>query len=115
MDGLLKKDSSIIFIGATNRLKSVDPAMLRRMRLHIQVNLPNWETRKQILLTQLNNVLSTDVILDDLEDITENLSGSDLAEFSKIILNNSFDYETNKFNNISIAHLKDQIKLFSMT
>ena len=112
MDGLLKKDSSIVFIGATNRLTCIDPAMMRRMRLHIQVSLPDWNTRKQIFLDQLQCVLPTEINLDGLEDITKHMSGSDINEFSKSILNSSFDYESNKFNEISIETLQNQIKLF---
>ena len=50
MDGVSSADGLIV-VGATNRLDSIDPALLRSGRFghHIQVNVPTLEERIEIL------------------------------------------------------------------
>lgn len=104
MDGLIKRDKSIIFVGATNRLESIDPAILRRMRLHVEISLPDWEARKEMLEENFDGILKFDI--EELKTITAGLSGSDINELCKIVANDKYDFTKNKFKKIS----KDDIQ-----
>ena len=57
MDGF-EKDTDIIVLAATNRLDSLDPALLRPSRFDkiIQIPLPNLEARKDIFNYYLNKI-----------------------------------------------------------
>ena len=106
MDGLIKRDKSIVFIGATNRLDSIDPAMLRRMRLHVEISLPDWEARKEMLEENFDGILKFDI--EELKSMTAGLSGSDISELCKIVANDKYDFSKNKFQKIS----KDDIQTY---
>jgi SpoVK/Ycf46/Vps4 family AAA+-type ATPase len=115
MDGIMSKDSNIVFIGATNRLNSVDPAMLRRMRLHINVGLPDWTVRKELLKELLKGILKTNIELSDkLDYATSEMSGSDITEFSKLIANETFNYDTQKFDDFDEDYILDTLKKFNL-
>ncbi len=81
MDGL-KGRGEVIVIGATNRPEALDPALRRpgRFDREIEIGVPDWEGRKEILQIHTRNVpLSDDVDLDELADITHGFVGADLA------------------------------------
>jgi len=79
-DGLKTKESErIIVLGATNRPFDLDEAVLRRMPRRILVDLPDAENRKKILKVILQEEeLNPDVNYDEVSNITEGFSGSDL-------------------------------------
>ena len=85
MDGVTKRDDSVIVIGATNSIDQVDPAVLRRMRLHLKVDLPDTQGRKDIMnkIIPLDEV-SSELDLDALAEAAEGFSGSDLHEMCKL-------------------------------
>merc|ERR1712218_186394 len=60
MDGLLSNNTSrVLVIGATNRKDLIDQAILRRMPITFNIDLPNYEQREVIFqehLRRLNNV-----------------------------------------------------------
>ena len=81
MDGIISRNPNVIFIVATNKLHSIDKAIKRRMRLHIEVPLPDKNARKKILELHLKKYcLDIDSILKD----TNGFSGSDLFELCKL-------------------------------
>jgi len=108
MDGIIKRDNSIVFIGATNRLESIDPAMLRRMRVHVEISLPDWEARKNMLEENFDGILDFD--LDDLKTSTDGLSGSDINELCKIVANDKFDFKKKTFKTISKEDIEANIQ-----
>lgn len=68
-------------LAATNRKSAIDPAILRRLPLRIEVREPNMKERLHILKIHLRGVpMADDVVLEDLAESTEGLSGSDLQE-----------------------------------
>ncbi|KAK2635745.1 hypothetical protein Ddye_030537 [Dipteronia dyeriana] len=79
-DGLRSKDSQrILILGATNRPFDLDDAVIRRLPRRIYVDLPDAENRMKILkifLAQEN--LVPDFQYDELANVTEGYSGSDL-------------------------------------
>jgi len=80
MDGLLGRDGSVIFIGATNMLHNIDPAVKRRMRLHVRVDLPTAEDITK-LIEKTVKVRSSKI---GIECECRNFSCSDVAELCKL-------------------------------
>ncbi|GFO00933.1 ATPase family aaa domain-containing protein 1 [Plakobranchus ocellatus] len=80
-DGLTTDpDVHVMVMGATNRPQDVDAAILRRMPSQFYVSMPNEAQRKSILQLILQNE-ETDVLnFDQLSQLSEGLSGSDLRE-----------------------------------
>jgi ATP-dependent 26S proteasome regulatory subunit len=81
MDGVLERNPNVVFIGATNKLCSIDKAIKRRMRLHIEVPLPDIESRKSILELHLAKY---NIDLENILKDTDGFSGSDLFEMCKL-------------------------------
>ncbi|AFO52500.1 cell division protease ftsH-like protein [Candidatus Mycoplasma haematolamae str. Purdue] len=80
MDGF-NTQSGIIIIAATNRLESIDEAVLRpgRFDRHIQINLPDIAERRSILtLHAKNKNLSNKVNLEEIARKTPGFSGAQL-------------------------------------
>lgn len=85
MDGINKRDENVIVIGATNALNQIDPAVLRRMRLQLQVDLPCIEDRTEIM----KKIIPMDEVCEDIDisalaEAAEGFSGSDLNEMCKL-------------------------------
>lgn len=111
MDGIFSCDDSIIFIGATNRLHSIDDAMLRRMRLHLHIDLPNWEARQTLFEEHLKAIYPK-YDFADIEEISEGLSCCDIEEICKAIGFKSYNFDTNKFEE-NKEHIVNTILEFS--
>ena len=80
-DGLRTTKDRIVVIASTNRPFDLDEAVLRRLPRRILVDLPDIETRKEILnVTLANNRLSQDVNLSILAERLEGYTGSDIKE-----------------------------------
>lgn len=77
-DGLVNS-GRILVLGATNRPGDIDAAFLRRMPKRFSIGLPNAEQRGKILKKLLSEI-NIDCSIQDLVDITDGLSGSDLKE-----------------------------------
>lgn len=94
--------SEILVLAATNRLDSLDDALIRSGRFdkHIAINLPELEERIKILeLYARNKKISDDVNLKQIAKTTIGFSGSDLKnllnEAAIIAVNNNRDIITN--------------------
>lgn len=79
-DGLRSKESQkILILGATNRPFDLDDAVIRRLPRRIYVDLPDAENRMKILRIFLaHENLESDFQFDELANVTEGYSGSDL-------------------------------------
>lgn len=83
-DGLATTGATIIVMGATNRPRDLDRAILRRMSKHFVIGLPDEEQRREIFQLILDNeVIASDVDLNHLSKLTNNFSGSDLRELCR--------------------------------
>lgn len=89
MDGV-DQLNNILIIGMTNRLDMIDEALLRpgRLEVHMEINLPDEQGRVQILHIQTakmrqNNVMDSDVRLEELAALTKNFSGAEIAGLVK--------------------------------
>jgi transitional endoplasmic reticulum ATPase len=94
MDGIVSK-KNVIVVASTNRLESIDPALLRAGRFDrwVEVPLPDKESRKQILNVHMRKAEETagrklfgNVDLDEIVSKTENLTGADIAEIIRRVL-----------------------------
>jgi SpoVK/Ycf46/Vps4 family AAA+-type ATPase len=84
-DGLATDDNcTVVVMGATNRPKDVDRAILRRMPATFHIGLPDAKQRRSILaqVLRIENV-DEDVDLDRLSGLSEGFSGSDLRELCR--------------------------------
>jgi len=81
VDGI-EELKGVLVLGATNRLDTLDPAVLRPGRFDevVEIPIPNEEDRKEIFEIHLRNKpLSSRIVLDDLVSKTEGFSGADIA------------------------------------
>ncbi|CAI2350021.1 unnamed protein product [Caenorhabditis sp. 36 PRJEB53466] len=84
-DGFASSGDQIIVMGATNRPRDVDAAILRRMTARFKVPVPNSKQRNQILSVILKNErLDGRVDLEKIALTAEGLSGSDLKEVCRL-------------------------------
>jgi len=80
MDGL-EDLKDVILLAATNRPDMLDPALLRSGRFgkHIEISMPDFETRKEIFKIHLKNKpLAEDVNYDKLAEALEDYTGADI-------------------------------------
>ncbi|MDI6601947.1 MAG: AAA family ATPase [Thermoanaerobacteraceae bacterium] len=85
MDGL-KSRGDVIVIGATNMPELLDPALRRpgRFDREITIGVPGTQDREEILRIHTRGMmLSSDVSLKKLSEITHGYTGADLAEMCK--------------------------------
>ncbi|KAM6494265.1 P-loop containing nucleoside triphosphate hydrolase protein [Amanita muscaria] len=83
-DGLTSGSDRIFVLGATNRPNDIDAAILRRMPKRFAIGLPNREQRLKILNLMLQDTeLSPEFPVEQLADMTEGFSGSDLKELCR--------------------------------
>ena len=72
----------IFVIGTTNRIDMIDPAVLRKGRLDLQIEVPapDAATRRQMFIHHLKGrPLADDINLDRLTSLTEGYASSDIA------------------------------------
>lgn len=101
-DGLatLQRNNQILIVGATNRPEDVDAAILRRMPQMFYIGLPQKPARKKILNIILKDEnLAADIDLDEIAELTESFSGSDLHELCRCAAMNSFIDHLKNVNN----------------
>merc|ERR1711871_141605 len=80
-DGLRTTSDRVVVIGSTNRPFDLDEAVLRRMPRRILVDLPDLQTREEILNVSLKgNRVADDVNLTAIANRLEGYTGSDLKE-----------------------------------
>ncbi|MCL5783812.1 MAG: AAA family ATPase [Patescibacteria group bacterium] len=94
MDGMASNDN-VMVVASTNRLEGIEPALLRAGRFDrwVEVPVPDEEGRKQILgihITKAEQVagrkLFENVSMETIAVKTEKLSGADLAEIVRRVL-----------------------------
>lgn len=82
MDGF-EKTEGIVVMAATNRIDTLDPALLRSGRFDrkVKVSLPNKVERKEIAKIHFNNK-NTDLSFDKLSELTSGFSGADISNLA---------------------------------
>jgi len=84
-DGLsTNKANTVVVMGATNRPRDVDTAILRRMPATFKLGLPDSRGRREILATVLRmEKVGEDVDIWRIAKLTDGFSGSDLRELCR--------------------------------
>ena len=84
MDGI-RNLKEVVVIGTTNRIKVIDPALLRpgRFDIVIKMGLPNLEERLDILQKYLGVENCQEVDCRKIAELTENYTGADLAAVAR--------------------------------
>jgi len=83
-DGLLSGSERILILGATNRIRDIDPAFLRRMPKQFPLPLPDAAQREKILSLMLRDVtLAPSFPIRSLAEFSKGKSGSDLKELCR--------------------------------
>ena len=99
----------IFVIGTTNRADMIDPAILRKGRLDLQVEVPapDAETRRQMFIHHLKwRPLADDIDLERLAALTEGYASSDIA----FIANEAALIAALADEEITQRHLEDSIR-----
>jgi transitional endoplasmic reticulum ATPase len=84
LDGI-QSLQGVVVLAATNRMDIVDPALLRAGRFDklVQVPLPDKGARKEVLKIRMKGIpTAKDVDVDKIVDMTDGLSGADLAQLA---------------------------------
>ncbi len=84
MDGI-RNLKEVVVIGTTNRIKAIDPALLRpgRFDIIVKMDLPNKEERLDILEKYLGKDTCERVNCSKVAELTEGYSGADLAALAR--------------------------------
>lgn len=77
-------DRDIVVVGATNRLNKIDEAIIRSGRLseHIEIELPDADSRIAILDTHLEAPRSPALTLNDFRSKTDGLNAADMEQIA---------------------------------
>ena len=84
MDGVNRTSGRLLFVGATNRPNSIDPALRRpgRLEIELQVSVPDSDARHAILRAYCRRLrLGTAVDLQQLAERSPGFVGADLANW----------------------------------
>jgi SpoVK/Ycf46/Vps4 family AAA+-type ATPase len=84
MDGI-RNLKEVVVIGTTNRIKTIDPALLRpgRFDIIVKMGLPNRDERLDILQKYLGKDVCEKVNCAKIAELTENYTGADLAALAR--------------------------------
>jgi len=109
-DGLSTDTNSVIVMGATNRPRDVDTAILRRMPLTFKLGLPDRGQRKEIITT-IMRMEEIDESLDmfRLAKLTEGFSGSDIRELCRSAAVNRVKELTGNEDRLRAINMEDML------
>lgn len=75
----LMNDHEGFIIFTTNFIENYDPAFMRRILTHILFELPDFDSRRSLWQKYIPKGLPHNVSIDELAEISEGLSGSDIS------------------------------------
>lgn len=75
----LMNDHEGLIIFTTNFIENYDPAFMRRILTHILFELPDFDSRRRLWQAYIPKNLPHNVSIDELAEISEGLSGSDIS------------------------------------
>uniref|UniRef100_A0A1I8EH64 AAA domain-containing protein n=1 Tax=Wuchereria bancrofti TaxID=6293 RepID=A0A1I8EH64_WUCBA len=106
MDGFNTNDG-VIVIGATNRVKDLDPALLRpgRFDVQVQVPYPDLEGRKEIIQLYLGRISVNDDVNEDV--LARGTTGFTGAEIENMINQAALKAAGDGFMKVTMAHMEE--------
>lgn len=119
MDGVDDSCDNFFIIAMTNRKDLLDDALLRpgRLGVHIEIKLPDLEGRRQIYRIhiskmQINNMMSNNVDINQLAELTKNFSGAEIEETVKNAASCALHEILNQNNNIKEEDVQVKMEHF---
>ncbi len=109
------KKSNVIIIGATNKFNLLDPAIRRRFDSKVFVDVPDIDSRKDLLIKNLSSLKKGQALLssqDDIETIARKLDG--FSNSSICIISKQAALNAMRRNRANIS-LEDYIKAIETT
>lgn len=112
MDGV-EKSEGIYYLGSTNLIEKLDPAVVRsgRFGIKVEVNLPDENDRREIIEVYFreNKIINISFSVQDMVNFTKEMSGADIKEIFRRIKSVVADrmISGNKDLNINIEILKN--------
>lgn len=105
------KDRDIVVVGSTNRLNKIDDALIRSGRLseHIEIGLPDADSRIAILDTHLEAPRSPTLLLEDFRKETEGLNAADMEQVATDAAREAME-RSGKVNNEDIETAIEQVR-----
>lgn len=76
---MLLNDYQDFVIFATNFIENFDPAFMRRISMHVQFELPDYDCRKKLWQKYIPLEMPNDIQIEELTKKYEGISGSDIA------------------------------------
>jgi transitional endoplasmic reticulum ATPase len=113
MDGL-EDLKGVVVIGATNRPDIIDEALLRPGRFDriLEVPIPNKEARKQVFqIHTRKKPLDSDVNLDKLVEMTDGMTGADIAAMVNAAAMSAIKEHISNNNNNSKKKTDEKLKI----
>ena len=114
MDGFNKNDQ-VIVIGATNRLDSLDPALLRPGRFDkiLEIPIPNIESRKKMIKHYLTKIKinKNKIKFENLLNRTDGFTGADIKNLINIAALNAIQKNRTLVNQVDIEYALDRVLL----
>ncbi|MCP9259276.1 ATP-dependent zinc metalloprotease YME1L1 [Dirofilaria immitis] len=106
MDGFNTNDG-VIVIGATNRVKDLDVALLRpgRFDVQVQVPYPDLEGRKEIIQLYLSRISTNDDVNEDI--LARGTTGFTGAEIENMINQAALKAAGDGFMKVTMAHMEE--------
>jgi SpoVK/Ycf46/Vps4 family AAA+-type ATPase len=105
----IEKNKQVLFIGATNRIDSLDPAILRRLNIQYYMDMPTKEDRIDMFKDLLKNEkLSDSFDFEMLSIASENMSLANINDYCKYCARVKF-----RNGNISKPWLTSELNLFN--
>ena len=94
----------VVFLGATNRKADIDPAILRRMRVHIPVPLPTARDRERAVATLLDRPVAD--YRGWFGDMTHGASLADIREAAKHAVAIANERDGDGGNSVSVSDVR---------
>ncbi|KAM0686736.1 transport between ER and Golgi ATPase protein [Conglomerata obtusa] len=114
MDGVEALDN-VLIIGMTNRPDLIDKALLRpgRFEIHIEINLPNEESRFEIFNIHTkemkrNNYLNSNVDLNGMSKMTRNYTGAEICAVVKSAASYALEREVKGRDELQMEQVQEQ-------
>lgn len=76
---MIMNDFQDFIIFATNFIENFDPAFMRRISMHVEFELPNYECRQKLWKMYIPDTMPNNVDIDEIAGKYEGLSGSDIS------------------------------------